>query len=200
MNSPFPAQTLVAVATVVAALIAGLISFVNLTLTKEQKTSEFRQAWIDGLREDLSTFLSAARACARAFEAKTALGQNYSKTQFPFSDDQVAELRHSLAQSFYKIKLRLNPDETEHIELLRLMTRALEEQNKQQVEQNPSGSEVLLAIERISDYARPVLKTEWTRVKRGELPFRVVRNWIAPVIVILCVVFIGLLINGRFGA
>jgi len=49
----------VAIATVVAAVIAGLISVVALTLTKEQKTSEFRQAWIDGLRSDLADYLAA---------------------------------------------------------------------------------------------------------------------------------------------
>lgn len=194
-----PPQTLAAVATVVAALIVGLIAFVNLTLTKEQKTSEFRQAWIDGLREDLSTFLSAARACARAFTAKSALGEAYLSVSFPLSDQQVAELRLSAAQTYYRIKLRLNPDEAEHVELLRLLTRAIEEQNKQQLEQSTSDSEILLAIERAAEYARPVLKTEWNRVKKGELPFRIVRNWIAPLLVLLCVVFIYLLVNGRIG-
>lgn len=44
------AQAVVAIGGVVTALVAGAFSFVNLTLNKEQKTSEFRQAWIDGLR------------------------------------------------------------------------------------------------------------------------------------------------------
>ena len=195
-----PPQTLAAVATVVAALIAGLIAFVNLTLNKEKKTSEFRQEWIDGLREDLATFLSAARACARAFAAKTALGENYAKVAFPLSDEQVGELRLSAAQTFYRIKLRLNPDELEHVELLRLLTRAIEEQNKQQLEQSTTDVEILAAIDRASDYARPVLKTEWKRVKSGELPFRLVRNWIAPAIVTLCILFIYILLKGRVGA
>ena len=171
-----PPQTLAAVATVVAALIAGLIAFVNLTLTKEQKTSEFRQEWIDGLREDLATFLSAARACARAFSAKALLGENYSKVAFPMGDEQIAELRLSAAQTFYRIKLRLNPDEVEHVELLRLLTRAIDEQNKQQLDQSTTDAEILAALERASDYARPLLKTEWKRVKSGELPFRLIRN------------------------
>ena len=50
------------IATVVAALITALIAYINLTLSKEQKTSEFRQAWIDGLRNDLAAFFSSARA------------------------------------------------------------------------------------------------------------------------------------------
>ncbi|HKE96605.1 MAG TPA: hypothetical protein VKB34_20010, partial [Povalibacter sp.] len=66
MATELPAQSIVAIATVVASLIAGVFSFVNLTLNKEQKTSEFRQAWIDALRADLSAFFAAARAFARA--------------------------------------------------------------------------------------------------------------------------------------
>ena len=57
MSSELPVFSIVAMATVTASLITAIISFVNLTLTKEQKISEFRQAWIDALREDLSIFL-----------------------------------------------------------------------------------------------------------------------------------------------
>lgn len=64
MHTDLPAQALAAVATVVASLIAAAVAFVNLTLTKELTTSEFRQAWIDALREDLAKFLGAARAFA----------------------------------------------------------------------------------------------------------------------------------------
>ena len=45
----------VAVGAVVAALIAGTVSLLGLIISKEQKTSEFRQAWIDALRNDLIT-------------------------------------------------------------------------------------------------------------------------------------------------
>ena len=52
--------------------------------------------------------------------------------------------------------------------------------------------------DRAADYAQPVLKKEWERVKRGELPFRLVRNWIAPIIVLLCVVFVAFVLTGNF--
>ena len=51
INIDFSNVPLAPIATVMAALITALISFVNLTLSKEQKTSEFRQAWIDGLQK-----------------------------------------------------------------------------------------------------------------------------------------------------
>jgi hypothetical protein len=192
-----PAQTIVAAATVVAALIAGLISFVNLTLTKELKTSEFRQAWIDALRDDLASFFSAARACARAFEARRALGESYEKTGFQFGDEQIAELRHNAAQTHYKIRLRLNPDEPDHIELLRLIACAIEQQNKY-LRTGGTSEDTFLAIERAVEFARPVLKKEWKRVKAGETPFQVVRNCVTPAIVIVCIAFVGFLVGGKF--
>lgn len=36
-----------------AAMIAAFVSFLGLIIGKEQKTSEFRQAWIDALRSEL---------------------------------------------------------------------------------------------------------------------------------------------------
>ena len=44
----------VAIGAVVAALIAAIVSLLGLIISKEQKTSEFRQAWIDALRSDLT--------------------------------------------------------------------------------------------------------------------------------------------------
>ena len=61
----------VAIGAIAAALIAGLISLLGLIISKEQKTSEFRQAWIDGLRSELSLVIAHANAlhgacyCAR---------------------------------------------------------------------------------------------------------------------------------------
>lgn len=116
MSAALPAQSIVAIATVIAALIAGVFSFVNLTLSKEQKTSEFRQAWIDRLREDLAAFFAAARAFARASELVHQYGSDYKdKVSLPVGEQKIGELRHEAAETYYRIKLRLNPDEVEHI-------------------------------------------------------------------------------------
>lgn len=50
MAIEIPAHAAVAVASVLAAFVAGLVAAFNLTLSKEQKVSEMRQAWIDGLQ------------------------------------------------------------------------------------------------------------------------------------------------------
>lgn len=46
-----------AIGAIAAASIAGLLAFLSLIIAKENKTSEFRQAWIDSLRLDLSKLI-----------------------------------------------------------------------------------------------------------------------------------------------
>jgi hypothetical protein len=55
-------QIFVAMSAVIAALIAGAFAFFSLVVTKETKVSEFRQAWIDALRAEISTYISRLRA------------------------------------------------------------------------------------------------------------------------------------------
>lgn len=198
MHTDLPAQSIAAIATLVAALIAGAISFVNLTLTKEQKTSEFRQAWIDKLREDLAAFFAGARAFARASEALHLVGSDYKeKVPLLITDEKISSIRYQAAETLYRIKLRLNADEVEHNELQRLLDRAVAEQNKMLIERT-DGTETFNAIDLAAEYARPILKKEWERVKKGELPFRIARNWVAPIIVALSIAFVIFLWNGTF--
>jgi len=200
MIDPVPSNVFVAIATVVAAVIAGLISVVSLTLTKEQKTSEFRQAWIDELRQDLSEYFAAARAMARAYEELAAFGPQYSSMPFTLPQSQVGALRQNVAVVFYRIKLRLNAEEAEHKELLRLLSRITEQQNQEFQAKSSDPAPVLRAIEVASDFARPVLKAEWSRVKRGEPQFRHVRNWLVPIVFALCALFAWLLVSVRIAA
>lgn len=59
-----PAPTLtswaVPIGVVTAATIAGLFSLVSLIISKENKVTEFRQAWIDAQRNDISEVLALA--------------------------------------------------------------------------------------------------------------------------------------------
>lgn len=64
---------------------------------------------------------------------------------------------------------------------------------------NKTGvEETMKAIEIASEYAQPVLKKEWERVKKGELPFRIARNWVAPAIAALSLAFIAWVLLGKF--
>lgn len=183
------------IATVVAALITALISFVNLTLSKEQKTSEFRQAWIDGLRDDLATFFSSARALCRTMqEARSANSNDEDVKGFRFGVDQVGKMRLEGADALYRVKLRLNKNEAEHKELYRLLVAATNIQNRINIEKGNDYTEALDAIERASDYSQNILKIEWERVKKGERSFQIAKNRVMPAIMIVSIIFIGFLL------
>ncbi len=51
-----------AIGAIVAALITGILSVLGLVISKEQKTSEFRQQWIDDLRREVSELLACVEA------------------------------------------------------------------------------------------------------------------------------------------
>lgn len=185
------AQAVVAVVGAVAALVAGAFSFVNLTLNKEQKTSEFRQAWIDGLRGDLAIFFAGARAMARATEEQ----RSVANAVLQISNEKISDIRYSAAETRYRIQLRLNSSEAEHKELLRLMQVAIAKQNEFFSGTGDMAS-TLQAIDTAASYAPTILKAEWERVKRGELAFRLARNWVAPIAVAVTFVLIALVLFG----
>lgn len=198
MINEFPVQSIAAIATLTASLIAAAISFVNLTLTKELKISEFRQKWIDSLREDLAIFFGCARTFARVSEEKNIFGSEYEKKfQFKISDERVSDVRYQVAEVYSRIKLRLNHNEQEHLELLRLLKVAIEAQSSA-LQSGTDAKETLKAIETANDHATQVLKKEWSRVKRGELPFTIARNWVAPVVFLVSILLVVFIWYGTF--
>lgn len=188
MTTNLPLELVAAVATIVAALITGAITFVNLVLTKEQKTSEFRQSWIDGLRDDLASFVATARLFGRTLE-KARLDDDW----ITFNHKE-ADLRYKAAETLCKIKLRLNPNEEEHNELLRLLNQAIAEQNNMNI-QKTDITTTIKAIDNATEYARPVLKNEWERVKKGEPAFRIARNSAIFIVVLSILSFLFILIT-----
>jgi len=183
--------------TILAALIAGAVSLVTITLSKEQKISEFRQAWIDALRADLASFFFSSRAFSRAMEARRIHGiESKDPGKVLFTPEKIGEIRATAAESFYRIKLRLNPDEAEHKELLRLLWQAIADQNVSLQGVGPTHDEVLAAVDRAADFAGPVLKAEWKRVKEGEKPYRVIRISATVVVIVALIAFAVVWIQG----
>lgn len=76
------------------------------------------------------------------------------------------------------------------------MKNAIEKQQQMLFGKGDTNS-VLQAIEAAAEYAPQILKTEWERVKDGELPYRLARNWIAPIIFLGSLIFVILLWTGK---
>ncbi|MBY4692722.1 hypothetical protein K6W21_01275 [Burkholderia latens] len=159
-----------AVGSIIAAAIAGLVVFVSTVLTKEQKTSEFRQAWIDELRKDISYFVSGTSEIVALYRAKS----GNLKDQEKFIDDNF-KIIHEVQSVEHRIVLRLNPKK--HAELIRQVSGFRKGMLAAYAGGNQKELEDALTIDLLNT-TKDVLGKEWKRVKRGEPTFRMVK-WLA---------------------
>lgn len=159
-------------ATVFAACLGAFVALMTIIITKEQKVSEFRQAWINSLRDDLADAISAGSALSivmqvdepRAIEAKL---------------KEWARLVAALA----RVELRLNLSEDQHRELQRCIREA--ETLVRRLEADPADYDpaVWIALqEKVVAVSQPLLKLEWRRVKKGETIYRLAKTALVIVI------------------
>ncbi|WP_332656966.1 hypothetical protein [Brevundimonas sp.] len=174
----------VAIGAILAALIAGLVSLLGLIVSKEQKTSEFRQSWIDALREEMAVYAASINTL------HDALLVTYK--DFEHKHEKMSSVYHELNKATFRIELRVNPKEAGHTGLLNTMSDIREIAS----DANGITLEALKPLEAkfIAD-AQAILKSEWRRVKRGELAF-VIAKWAALVFVVVASISIGILVLG----
>jgi hypothetical protein len=163
----------IALGATIAAIIGALASLLGLIISKEQKTSEFRQAWIDGLRDDLTNYATQINVIA-----------DVSKVVYKSHEKKVAALREaysSLNSSNFSINLRLNRNEA----LSKAVMRCIGEFNELAMTEEGLTSDNLRRVETAFITAsQDLLKYEWKRVKRGELSF-IVSKYIATAIIVV---------------
>ena len=149
-----------AVGAIVASMIAGLISFIVTVLAKDQKISEFRQDWINDLRNDtaeLTSHLSISSFVQRVKELDKNIGSEFDAKY----NDFVA-----LKSCIIRIRLRLNV--VEHAKLLGLLKRYDSGDWSTQIQ-------VEIALDEFVEEVQKVLKLEWEKVKRGGKAVRIVK-------------------------
>jgi hypothetical protein len=172
----FPGQVYVAFGAVLAAVIAGAFSYFNLVSAKESKVSEFRQAWIDALRTEITTYISRLMAVSN-------LGAYIDENFAEDNKDDVELLRErsrlyeEALSAYHAIQLRVNKDETDPVakDLNDKFLAALQDAH---VWFKVGLHEVLEDnLTTLSDAASPLLKYEWDRVKQGEPNYRHAKAW-----------------------
>lgn len=173
-----------ALAPLAAALVAGLFGLIGLVISKENKTSEFRQAWIDALRADVADFAASARAFAYFKGAHDA--EEASSTRELEYEKLLADIYDKVAHAQIRIRLRVNPADTDadlttkNDALLTAVGSIRDDLNSNNFDDAKDR------LSRLHEDAGPVLKAEWKRVKRGETPY-VVAKWSAVILVISAV-------------
>jgi hypothetical protein len=131
-----------------AALIAGGVSLCGLLISNQSKVSEFRQTWINALREDIALLIS------QAFEIHAA-----------GSVEEVSSSFSKVQEATARIRLRLNPAEVESKAIISAMA-----QLRERIHSESTFEHVNTAVNELTEATQVVLKKEWRRVKSGE-PF-----------------------------
>lgn len=160
---------------IIAAMIAGFIAFIGMLITKESKVSEFRQAWINDFREEISLLIEAYKEWAYAnkhYDTHLKISTIYladsgaSKSHLEKSkwyDQVLLESKSEIERYKGRIKLRLNSD---------LNRRSDEEDELDDLLGKITKTTDLNAVEALSDKiylnSSLILSTEWKVVKKGE--------------------------------
>jgi len=136
----------------------------SLIVSKENKTSEFRQLWIDALRSELSAFVSHGIEIRR----HRAWGRENTDDSWKI----VGENYKNINESITKIRLRLNPNETLSKKVLSLLKEYEKAFSNNQI---PSDDEFNRLNHGFVEASQKLLKKEWQRVRNGEVVFQIVR-------------------------
>lgn len=165
-------------APVIGAAIAAAASLVGLIIAKENKTSEFRQAWIDALRADIAEAISAVSILTFVLDR----GKDSHHTS------EFREAWTLASASLARIELRLNlhnDNDADLLEVIRDTHRLMLEMLDTKYDSAKARQLRNVAVERAS----VILKREWSRVKDGEPLFSIAR-WAALLIVFLTAAYI----------
>ncbi|MGP9500558.1 hypothetical protein ACT3UJ_03820 [Halomonas sp. 86] len=156
-----------------AALIAGYFAFTNLVASKENKISEFRQEWINSLRNSIARYISSLTYLSTLYIHHSArLEENRDK--FEMARD-VEEIYARVNESYNDIIFRINDSEKNakgkklNDAFLSALYKTREHYHKNEL------SEARKACEPLREVSKPLLKHEWKRVKSGELNYRVAK-------------------------
>ncbi|MBY8946360.1 hypothetical protein J1G35_10825 [Pseudomonas sp. SH10-3B] len=183
ISTTMPPTLYIAIGAILAAVIAGFFSFANLVSSKENKISEFRLSWIDGLRNEIAEYSAALQELIRVENLREYYNES-QKTQVELEQQWFENSKEAFQQAIKTlscIQMRLNPEsvkndpESYEAILMRHITNARNEFNKENYE---NASKCCIDIR---DTASHLLKSTWDTVKIGEPEYRNIRKkaWIA---------------------
>lgn len=164
-----------AIGAITAAVIAGLIAFITMVVTKENSVSEFRQNWIKEIRSELIEFI---------YYLKIFYKKEKSSANEPTAKEYEAEkklITKKIHMSYLKIRLKLSGLQTHDKNLLTHV-----DELYRNFENFLSGT-ISKPIDYLENYniIDVFLKKEWERVKGGENWFKYSKNIILGILFIL---------------
>jgi hypothetical protein len=158
-----PAQLFVTIGAITAALIAGAFSFFSLVSSKETKVSEFRQAWIDSLRNDIAVYVARLQTIYPIVVLSSKIGAHNNDMKM-----KIMDIHAEAKVAYNSIQLRINREEKDPKakKINEDFISALDDANNSFENAKYDVLEKLLTD--VVKKATPLLKMEWSRVRDGE--------------------------------
>jgi len=147
---------------ILTSIIGASVATISLAISKDAKVSEFRQQWMDAMRDDVSRFSALALALMLAKDDVR------EGTLTPERDDAGRQVTLEMNQIAFRIKMRLDFTKERQArvnELCRAATQLLHEPDTTFDALNGT-------LDTLSDEAIEVLDEAWKQVRRGEKRFR----------------------------
>jgi len=136
--------------------IPVIIGYITFAVAKKQITNagvtQFRQKWIENLRDSLSIFIAKA--------------EMISMLDFD-EDEEYFEHFKELSQMQHKVELLLNPTETDHNEIVALIGDIRELVHDKEIQEDELDTIMDEKIEGLMEVSKRVMKREWNVVKKG---------------------------------
>ena len=133
-----------------------IVAVITYVIAKKQivnsGVTQFRQKWIDDLRNSISIFIAQAEMIS----------------MLDFDDDkQYFENFQDLSQMQNKIELMLNPLEEDHNQLIEIANKIREIIHDENIDDDELEEVLNKKIDELLDISKAVLKKEWIVIKQG---------------------------------
>lgn len=199
-----------------AGFITAVISVVKLVNEKENKTSEFRQAWTNSVRTSIADLAAKLTAITASFEYQIRLVNVETKLAAKTGEANEKRLesiretllhtrrdialhRHDQHQAYALCKLHFKPNDPEFVpiehkvELIRNLNRDLGK-SRDAAERGKLKTQNYGYAQEIVETGRVILKKEWERVKEGEDAFRLTKKYslMGSVLMLFVLISIGI--------
>jgi hypothetical protein len=149
--------------TILTAIVGACAATIGVVVAKDSKISEFRQQWIDALREDI------AKLCSTSVALYHGNVRYFLRDRLPeLSQPDTSPLVEEANNLGYRIRLRLDKRKRHSQELID----ALDSLVHLATHARESFEVTNRGVELVMEKADIVLENAWTSVKRGEPRFR----------------------------
>lgn len=151
---------------IIGAIIAGFFSYISLIISKENKVSEFRQEWINSLRNSISSYVSSLSYISMLYKHRSEQIEE-KKDKFNMARD-VEDIYSKMNESYNDIIFRINDKEVDK-DGNEINSKFLSElNNTRQLYLTGKWDDVVKSCDALREASKPLLKYEWNRVKEGE--------------------------------